>query len=265
MLGHITYLSREAMTQKFDAHRLQPRDVHTQFETKFAVGSYLAYQGDRFVERFDANSYLTLTMAIDLFDLGGTRQELAAGACSVNCRWLVMSFSSDWLFPPFQSQEIVDGLIAGDKPVSYCNVQTDCGHDAFLLPNQLDVYGELIRAFLENLVRMETGERGAGDEAQRRPEGGSRKAKGIAADAVVELPQQAADLAPSSLALPSSLPAPTSIFRHHRLDYETIVDLISAGCQRVGPWLRHWWAAGAAAQIAATDALWESSGTSRPL
>ena len=62
-----------------------------------------------------------------------------------------MSFTSDWLFPPFQSQEIVDALIAGDKPVSYCNVQTDCGHDAFLLPNQLDVYGELIRAFLANL------------------------------------------------------------------------------------------------------------------
>ena len=73
MLGHITYLSREAMTQKFDADRLQPRDVPTEFEKKFSVGSYLAYQGDRFVERFDANSYLTLTMAMDLFDLGDTR------------------------------------------------------------------------------------------------------------------------------------------------------------------------------------------------
>ena len=77
MLGHITYLSREAMMQKFDAQRLQPRDVQTQFETKFSVGSYLAYQGDRFGERFDANSYLTLTMAIDLFDLGDTPEKLA--------------------------------------------------------------------------------------------------------------------------------------------------------------------------------------------
>ena len=77
MLGHITYLSREAMMQKFDAQRLKPRDVHTQFETKFSVGSYLAYQGDRFGERFDANSYLTLSMAIDLFDLGDTPQKLA--------------------------------------------------------------------------------------------------------------------------------------------------------------------------------------------
>ncbi len=90
-------------------------------------------------------------MAIDLFDLGETREELLAALGQSSCRWLLMSFSSDWLFPPFQSQEIVDGLIAGDKPVSYCNVQTDCGHDAFLLPNQLHVYGELIRAFLANL------------------------------------------------------------------------------------------------------------------
>ncbi len=79
MLGHITYLSREAMIEKFDAHRLQPRQVQTQFETRFSVGSYLAYQGDKFVERFDANSYLTLTLAIDLFDLGDSREELQPG------------------------------------------------------------------------------------------------------------------------------------------------------------------------------------------
>jgi homoserine O-acetyltransferase/O-succinyltransferase len=72
MLGHITYLSREAMMEKFDADRLRPREVATQFETKFSVGSYLAYQGDRFGERFDANSYITLSMAMDLFDMGGT-------------------------------------------------------------------------------------------------------------------------------------------------------------------------------------------------
>ena len=169
MLGHITYLSREAMTQKFDAERLRPRDVHTQFETKFAVGSYLAYQGDRFGERFDANSYLTLTMAIDLFDLGDTREKLVRPRWSQsNCRWLLMSFTSDWLFPPFQSQEMVDSLIATNKPVSYCNVETDCGHDAFLLPDQLDVYGEMIRAFLANL-RGEAGDQsGLGDKGGRR-------------------------------------------------------------------------------------------------
>ena len=88
MLGHITYLSREAMMQKFDAQRLDARGVQTQFETKFAVGSYLAYQGDRFVERFDANSYLTLTMAIDLFDLGSDAAALSQALGASQCRWL---------------------------------------------------------------------------------------------------------------------------------------------------------------------------------
>jgi homoserine O-acetyltransferase len=202
MLGHITYLSREAMMQKFDAERLHPRQVRTQFETKFAVGSYLAYQGDRFGERFDANSYLTLTMAIDLFDLGETREELLAALGQSTCRWLLMSFSSDWLFPPFQSQEIVDGLIADDKPVSYCNVQTDCGHDAFLLPNQLHVYGELIRAFLANLQ---------GDSIPQ---------------ASIPIPES---VIPDLQASISGSPSPTNIFHHQRLDYQTILDLIPAG------------------------------------
>ena len=122
MLGHITYLSREAMMQKFDAERLAPRQILTQFENKFSVGSYLAYQGDKFVERFDANSYLTLTMAMDLFELGETPEKLAAALAVAQCRWLALSFTSDWLFPAFQSQEMVDALIAGGKPVSYCNV-----------------------------------------------------------------------------------------------------------------------------------------------
>ena len=146
MLGHITYLSREAMAQKFGAQRLRPRQLQTQFENKFAVGSYLAYQGDKFVERFDANSYLTLTMAMDLFELGETPAKLAAALAAGQCRWLLLSFTSDWLFPAFQSQEMVDALIAAGKPVSYCNVESDCGHDAFLLADNLDSYGEMIRA-----------------------------------------------------------------------------------------------------------------------
>ena len=157
MLGHITYLSREAMTQKFDAQRLRPRQLQTQFENKFSVGSYLAYQGDKFVERFDANSYLTLTMAMDLFDLGDTPAKLAAALAAGACRWLLLSFTSDWLFPAFQSQEMVDALIAAGKPVSYCNVESDCGHDAFLLADNLDSYGEMIRAFLARLDDEGTG------------------------------------------------------------------------------------------------------------
>ena len=151
MLGHITYLSREAMIEKFDAHRLQPRQVQTQFETRFSVGSYLAYQGDKFVERFDANSYLTLTMAIDLFDMGDAHDELRQSLGTSQCRWLLMSFSTDWLFPPFQSEKMVNALIAEGKPVSYCSVKSNCGHDAFLLADELPIYGETMRAFLANL------------------------------------------------------------------------------------------------------------------
>ena len=151
MLAHITYLSPQSMDAKFEPNRLQPRKLQTDFETKFSVGSYLAYQGHRFVERFDANSYNALTMAMDLFDLGMTPPALAENLSRSVCRWLVMSFSSDWLFPPFQSQEIVNALLTCHRPVSYANITSTCGHDAFLLPNDLDRYGELLRHFLANL------------------------------------------------------------------------------------------------------------------
>ncbi len=118
MIGHITYLSREAMKEKFEADRLQPRDVAIEFEKRFSVGSYLGYQGAKFVERFDANSYLTLSVAMDLFDLGSTPQELAAALRNARARWLVVSFSSDWLFPPDQSRDIVNALIANNAPGS---------------------------------------------------------------------------------------------------------------------------------------------------
>ncbi len=198
MLGHITYLSREAMTQKFDAKRLEPREVRTQFETKFSVGSYLAYQGDRFGERFDPNSYLTITMAIDLFDFGATKEALRESFRPANCRWLLVSFSSDWLFPPFQTQQMVDALIADGKPVSFCNIETDCGHDAFLLPNQLHLYGEMVRAFLENL-----------DAPIKTPEVVPTAAENAAAANAAQIESQ-----------------PTSIFHHRRLDYDSIMDFI---------------------------------------
>ncbi|MBN1342503.1 MAG: homoserine O-acetyltransferase [Phycisphaerae bacterium] len=191
MIGHITYVSRQAMDRKFDPDRLSPRDVQTGFENLFSVGSYLGHQGAKFVERFDANSYITLSTAMDLFDLGDTRDKLARALDRTPCRWLVLSFSSDWLFTPAQSRELVDALIATDKPVSYCNVESDCGHDAFLLPDQVDSYGALMRAFLEDLSR----------EGDAEP---------------------IADEAPYGH-------APTSIFRSHRLDYDRIVELIPAG------------------------------------
>jgi homoserine O-acetyltransferase len=152
MLGHITYLSRESMMKKFDATRNQGRQVDTKFETKFSVGSYLAYQGDKFVERFDANSYITISTAIDNFNLGNTPEELKSVLQKSMCRWLILSFSTDWLFPPFLSKEIAEALLSLGKRVNYCDIPSECGHDAFLLPNDLELYGEMIRSFLINVA-----------------------------------------------------------------------------------------------------------------
>ena len=193
MIGHITYLSPAAMTQKFEATRLHPRDVAIEFEKTFSVGSYLGYQGSKFVERFDANCYMAITMAMDLFDLGDTPEKLAATLSRARCRWLVLSFSSDWLFPPEQSRDIVNALIANNAAVSYCNIQSDCGHDAFLLPNEVASYGEMIRAFVNNLVNG-AGLNGEFDDTDE-PRGHS----------------------------------PTSIFHQRRLDYDRIVELIPSG------------------------------------
>jgi len=151
MLGHITYLSQESMNKKFNANRNVGRKIATSFETKFSVGSYLAYQGGKFVDRFDANSYLALTLALDAFDLGSDREQLVASMRRSMCRWLFASFTSDWLFPTFQARELVDAAIAADKRVSYCSIKSDCGHDAFLLENEAPTYGGLIRSFLHNL------------------------------------------------------------------------------------------------------------------
>lgn len=164
MLGHITYLSRQAMQEKFAADRLRPRDVATEFEKKFSVGSYLAYQGTRFVERFDANSYNTLSMAMDRFNLGATPAKLRARLARSRCQWLVLSFTSDWLFPPEQSREIVHALLALGRSVTYCNVQSTCGHDAFLLEESLATYGEMIRAFLARLSGSKETKPAKGDD-----------------------------------------------------------------------------------------------------
>lgn len=151
MLGHITYLSPQSMQQKFNADRMRPRDIDTQFETRFSVGSYLAHQGDKFGERFDPNSYNTITMSIDLFDLGDGYQQIAKSLKPAKCSALVLSFTSDWLFPAVQSKQIVRALLSLGHPVSYCNIESDCGHDAFLLEDELAIYGGMIRGFLDNL------------------------------------------------------------------------------------------------------------------
>ncbi len=151
MLGHITYLSSEAMEGKFDPDRHDPRKIVSDFEQKFSVGSYLAHQGQKFTDRFDANSYITLSTAMDLFDLGGSRLELMESLDDCQCDFLIVSFSSDWLFTPAQSREIVNALTALDKPVTYAEITTTAGHDAFLIDDDIAKYAPLVEA---KLTRM---------------------------------------------------------------------------------------------------------------
>jgi homoserine O-acetyltransferase len=147
MIGHITYLSDEVMHVKF-GRRLRKNGLSYDFSREFQVESYLDHQGAKFVERFDANSYLYMTKAMDYFDASDSygAGDLNAALARVQARVLVLSFSSDWLFPPYQSQEIVDALLRNKKDVTYVNVETPCGHDAFLL--ELEKEGAIIGAFL---------------------------------------------------------------------------------------------------------------------
>jgi len=149
MIGHVTYLSDRTMSRKFDPDREHPRDVAYAYEKEFSVGSYLAYQGGRFVERFDANSYVTLSLAMDQFNLGRDHGSLEAAMGRIACPSLVVSFRTDWLFPPAHSRRMVDALLAQGKSVSALEVDSDCGHDAFLLENDLPVYGPLMAGFLD--------------------------------------------------------------------------------------------------------------------
>ncbi|MBR4957276.1 MAG: homoserine O-acetyltransferase, partial [Lentisphaeria bacterium] len=149
MLAHITYLSDESMAQKF-GRNLQENDEYSfNFSRDFAVESYLQYQGRRFVERFDANSYCFITRAMDYFDLadraGGS---LAKSLAEATADFLVVSFSSDWLFPTSQSKDIVNALLKNQQNVSFCEIESSYGHDAFLL--EVDTLGTMIRGFLAN-------------------------------------------------------------------------------------------------------------------
>jgi homoserine O-acetyltransferase len=135
MIGHITYLSDEQMHSKF-GRRLQNRDSFGyDFKTEFQVESYLKYQGDSFVARFDANSYLYITKAIDYYDLAAGRGSLLEALAGVQSEFLVVSFSSDWLYPTYQSKELVRALQANGVPTTFIEIPSHYGHDAFLLPN----------------------------------------------------------------------------------------------------------------------------------
>ena len=155
MVGHITYLSDESMRAKF-GRRLQDRAYHAfDFVTEFEVESYLAHQGRKFVERFDANTYLYMTKAMDYFDLSAGFGSVAEALADSPVRWLLLSFSSDWLFPTYQTRGLVDALRTSGREVSFAEIPSPYGHDAFLLePGEQRRYIEpfLERALCEELV-----------------------------------------------------------------------------------------------------------------
>ena len=156
MVGHVTYLSDEAMRRKF-GRRLQNKiDFSFNFDADFQVESYLRYQGQKFVDRFDANSFLYITKASDYFDLRrqhGNGSEAEAFA-SAKAKFLVISFTSDWLYPTYQSKAMVKAMKKNSLDVSFCEIEAEWGHDAFLLPNER--LSSLIKGFLErNYIELQ--------------------------------------------------------------------------------------------------------------
>jgi homoserine O-acetyltransferase len=149
MAAHITYLSDAALHRKF-GRRLQDREMPTfSFDADFEVESYLRHQGSSFVERFDANSYLYLTRAMDYFDIAADHNGVLAEAFrGTATRFCVVSFTSDWLFPTSEARAVVHALNASSARVSFAEIETDKGHDAFLL--DVPEFFEISRAFLES-------------------------------------------------------------------------------------------------------------------
>jgi homoserine O-acetyltransferase/O-succinyltransferase len=142
MVGHITYMSDESMREKF-GRKLRTPD-------QFEVESYLTYRGYKFVDRFDPNSYIYITRAMDTFDLT-QRGSLPTLFEAIKARFLLISFTSDWLYPPYQSLEIVKALRGRNCDVAYCNLDTRYGHDSFLV--EVEQQTEVVRGFLASTFR----------------------------------------------------------------------------------------------------------------
>jgi homoserine O-acetyltransferase len=160
MMAHITYLSDASMDRKFGRRTIQSREQSPQlraelaqqpatadFNLQFEVESYLRHQGQTFINRFDANSYLYITRALDQFDLDHAYGSLENAFAPVLAESLIVGFTSDWLFPPEQNRQIAQALLRAGKRASYAELATDLGHDSFLLESE-ELYA-LIRGFLE--------------------------------------------------------------------------------------------------------------------
>ncbi len=153
MLGHITYLSAASMREKF-GRELKSGQYNYSFNPEFEVESYLHHQGEKFSQHFDANTYMLMTRALDYFDpASGYNNDLAQCLSHAQCRFLIMSFTTDWRFDPSRSEEIVNALVEANKDVSYACIEDDHGHDAFLLPNPR--YLTLFKTFMDSIQLKE--------------------------------------------------------------------------------------------------------------
>jgi homoserine O-acetyltransferase len=151
MVGHVTYMSDESMREKF-GRRLRDKDKFGfDFSIDFEVESYLRYRGAQFVDRFDANAYLYITKAMDYFDLANGHASLAEALGQAKCRFLAISFTSDWLYPSYQSLETVNALRSRNRDVAYCELTSNYGHDAFLV--DIGEQTEILRGFLASTFK----------------------------------------------------------------------------------------------------------------
>ena len=148
MMAHITYLSDAGLEEKFGRDKIKGVEAKSQFEAEFEVESYLRYQGQSFITRFDANSYLYLTKALDRFDLYGVSGKLEEALQNVQARTLVVGFKSDWLFPPVQNRAIVHALLRCGREATYAELDLALGHDSFLVhaPDPYDLLHNFLNA-----------------------------------------------------------------------------------------------------------------------
>ena len=193
MLAHITYLSDESMRLKFGRNLRSADTLKYDFDSEFAVETYLDYQGAQFVNRFDANTYLYVTKAMDYFDIASRFGSLDEAMAVVQSKILVISFSSDWLYPPYFSEDITYALARQRKNVTFCNIQSAYGHDAFLL--EINVLSKIIGGFLDHTKNPD-----------------------LVRSQVLETDSEA-DVPPPAAAM-------DNIYEGNRVDYDTIVNLV---------------------------------------
>ena len=149
MIGHITYLSEESMHQKFGRRLQNKLKPDFNFDINFQVESYLRHQGQSFVDRFDANSYLFITKAMDYFDLHQKYGSLAHAFKDSKSKFLFITFSTDWLFAPEELKNTARTLMSLEKEVTYCNIDSPYGHDSFLL--EVEDQTNIVKNFLKGV------------------------------------------------------------------------------------------------------------------